>query len=115
MNYTFVQEEKALMKISPNLPESAREEDGILRDDCDATAQVVQTQLGDVDSVDADAALGSLDHPEQSQRHRGLARSRPAHYAHFLVRVDRSLQLLDHQVQARTIPAASKSLNEMNE
>lgn len=103
------------MKISPNLPESAREEDGILRDDCDATAQVVQTQLGDVDSVDADAALGSLDHPEQSQRHRGLARSRPAHYAHLLVRVDRSLQLLDHQVQARTIPAASKSVNEMNE
>ena len=60
-------------------PETAGEEDGVLGDDGQLAAEVVQSQLGDVPSVNLDVPLGGLHQSEQRHGEGGLAGSRPAH------------------------------------
>lgn len=52
------------------VPECAREEHGILRDDGQVGAEVVHAQRRNVDAVNHNLSLGRLNHTEQRQRHR---------------------------------------------
>ena len=54
-----------------------------LRQDGDPGPQVVQSDVGDVDSVDHDAAAGGLDQPEEGQGQGRLTRPCPPHNAHL--------------------------------
>lgn len=47
--------------------DGAREEDGVLRDDGEARAQVVQVDLGNVLPVDVDAAGAGFDEAEEGE------------------------------------------------
>ena len=58
-------------------PDGAREEDGLLRDDGDARAQLGQPQQTDVLAVHVDGATSGLDDAEERQRQGGLSRARP--------------------------------------
>ena len=93
-------------------PEGAGEEDGVLRDDGELAAEVVQPELRDGPPVYLDAALRGLHQPEQGHGERGLAGPGPAHDADLLAPGHRGRYLLDHQVQ--TLPVPQPVVGELN-
>ncbi len=68
--------------------DGAGEEDGILWDDGEAGAEVVELDLGDVDAVDVDAAGARFEEAEEGEGQGGFACARAAHHADSLVAVD---------------------------
>lgn len=77
----------------------AREEHGILRDNCEPRAQIVQLDLGDVQPVDVDRARARLEEAEEGQGQGGLARAGAADHADALVALHRESQALEHRGQ----------------
>ncbi|GKT41748.1 uncharacterized protein ColSpa_01929 [Colletotrichum spaethianum] len=73
----------------------AGEEDGVLRDDGEAGAQLVELDLGDVEAVDVDASRAGLEEAEEGEGQRGLAGARAADDADALVPVDAKGQALE--------------------
>ncbi|GKT64743.1 LOW QUALITY PROTEIN: hypothetical protein ColTof3_12082 [Colletotrichum tofieldiae] len=73
----------------------AGEEDGVLRDDGEAGAQLVELDLGDVEAVDVDASRAGLEEAEEGEGQRGLAGARAADDADALVPVDAEGQALE--------------------
>ena len=68
--------------------EGAGEEDGILRDEGEAGAQLAQLDLGQVDPVQDDPALSRLEEAEEREDQAGFARSRSPDDADALALLD---------------------------
>lgn len=73
----------------------AREEDGVLRDDGQARAQVVKLDGGDIDAIDMNAAGASLDEAEEGKGERGFSGAGAADDADALVAVNAEANALE--------------------
>lgn len=84
-------------------PDGAGEEDGVLRYDCQARAQVVQLDGGDVQPVDVDAPGAGLEEAEERQGQGALARAGAADDADALVVLDAEGEPVEHGREVRSI------------
>ena len=75
----------ALLECSPNnfvgvtikwieiVPQSTYKQDGVLRDDGEPGTQVMQSQSGNIDTINADAARIQFENSEETQSKRRFA------------------------------------------
>jgi hypothetical protein len=69
---------------------------GRTRDDSQFTPEISETEIGHVDSIDYNFALGSLDEAEERECKRALARASSSKNTNFLARTDTKVELVQH-------------------
>mmetsp|Transcript_37645 Transcript_37645/g.63337 ORF Transcript_37645/g.63337 Transcript_37645/m.63337 type:complete len:249 (-) Transcript_37645:893-1639(-) len=85
------------------VPQGAREEGRLLRDDGQRVPQVVQPDGHDVHAVDPNVAEGHVRKPHQGHHHRRLARARAPTDAHLLSWRNLAANIVEHEGQAGAV------------
>lgn len=88
------------------IPDCAFEQSRILRDDGKAAPEVQESYSRCVQGVNADVPLSRFDDPEEGKSQRTLPCSSTADYTNLLIRLNVEIDVLEHKVQAFSIPRA---------